>query len=84
MVAPYKKLWTPGPFTQTQAPRYERWDQRLLLRAVETKQFAQIIVRIDIDAPEAGAGDLSPQILQAMKDNYKLDQRNVLNIYVPR
>ena len=84
MVATHKKLWTTDPFTQTHATLYERWDQSLLLRAVETKQFAQIIVRIDIDAPEAGAGDLSPQILQAMKDNYKLDQRNVLNIYVPR
>ena len=84
MVATHKKLWTTDPFTQTHATLYGRWDQSLLLRAVETKQFAQIIVRIDIDAPEAGAGDLSPQILQAMKDNYKLDQRNVLNIYVPR
>jgi hypothetical protein len=84
MVATHKKLWTTDPFTQTHATLYERWDQSLLLNAVETKQFAQIIVRIDIDAPEAGAGDLSPQILQAMKDNYKLDQRNVLNIYVPK
>lgn len=84
MVATHKKLWTTDPFTQTHATLYGRWDQSLLLNAVQTKQFAQIIVRIDIDAPEAGAGDLSPQILQAMKDNYKLDQRNVLDIYVPR
>ena len=84
MVATHKKLWTTDPFTQTHATKYGRWDQSLLVKAVETKQFAQIIVRIDIDSPEAGAGDLSPQILQAMKDNYKLDQRNVLNIYVPK
>jgi hypothetical protein len=84
MVATHKKLWTTDPFTQTHATKYGRWDQSLLLNAVQTRQFAQIIVRIDIDSPEAGAGDLSPEILQAMKDNYKLDQRNVLNIYVPK
>jgi hypothetical protein len=84
MISTHKKLWTTDPFTQTHATLYGRWDQSLLLNAIEDKQFAQIIVRIDIDAPQAGAGDLSPEILQAMKDNYKLDQRNVLNIYVPK
>ena len=34
--------------------------------------------------PNAGAGDVSPGILQAVRDNYKLDQRNVENIYIPR
>ena len=79
-----KKLWSTDPFTQTHATRYGRWDESKLVEAILKKQFSQIVLRIDIDAPDAGAGDVSPGILQAVRDNYKLDQRNVENIYVPR
>jgi hypothetical protein len=84
MVSTHKRLWSTDPYTQTHATFYKRWDQGKLLAAIDAKQFSQIILRIDVDRPDAGAGDVSPQILQAVQDNYKLDQRNVLNIYVPR
>ena len=84
MVATHKKLWTTDPFTQTHATTTGAGTRACSWQLSKARQFAQIIVRIDIDSPEAGAGDLSPEILQAMKDNYKLDQRNVLNIYVPK
>jgi len=84
MVSTHKHLWSTDPYTQTHATFYKRWDQSKLLAAIAAKQFSQIILRIDVDEPQAGAGDVSPEILQAVRDNYKLDQRNVLNIYVPR
>lgn len=84
MVTAHKRLWSTDPYTQTHATHYGRWDQSLLLKAIAAKQFSQIILRVDVDEPQAGAGDVSPEILQAVNDNYKLDQRNVLNIYVPR
>jgi len=84
MASTHKRLWTTDPFTQTHATHYGRWDQSKLLAAIQDKEFAQIILRIDVAQPEAGAGDVSPEILQAVRDNYKLDQRNVLNIYVPK
>lgn len=79
-----KKLWSTDPYTQTHATRFGRWDESKLVAAFEQKQFAQVILLIDISAPDAGAGDVSPGILQALRDNYKLDQRNVENIYVPK
>ncbi len=84
LVTARKRLWSTDPFTQTHATRYGRWDESKLVAAINARQFAQIILRIDIKQPDAGAGDVSPGILQAMRDNYKLDQRNVENVYVPR
>ncbi|MEA2576214.1 MAG: hypothetical protein QOH93_3512, partial [Chloroflexia bacterium] len=79
-----KRLWTTDPYTQTHATLYGRWDESKLVDEIRRKGFAQVILRIDIFAPDPGAGDVSPGILQALRDNYKLDQRNVENIYVPR
>jgi hypothetical protein len=79
-----KRLWTTDPYTQTHATQYGRWDESKLVAEIRRKGFAQVILRIDIFDPNPGAGDVSPGILQALRDNYKLDQRNVENIYVPR
>lgn len=84
LVTARKRLWSTDPFTQTHATRYGRWDESKLVAAINARQFAQIILRIDIQQTDAGAGDVSPGILQAVRDNYKLDQRNVENIYIPR
>ncbi|MEO8286484.1 MAG: hypothetical protein ABI670_08610 [Chloroflexota bacterium] len=84
LLTTHKKLWSTDPFTQTHATANGRWDQTRLVREIATKGFSQIILRIDVNEPQPGAGDVSPEILQAVRDNYKLDQRNVLNIYVPR
>lgn len=84
MLATRKKLWTTDPYTQTHATLYGRWDESKLVAEIKRKGFSQVILRIDIFAPEPGAGDVSPGILQALRDNYKLDQRNVENIYIPR
>lgn len=84
MLTTGKKLWTTDPFTQTHATFYGRWDESKLVAAIKNKEFSQIVLRIDILDPNAGAGDVSPGILQAVRDNYKLDQRNVENIYIPK
>lgn len=84
MLTTRKKLWTTDPYTQTHATQYKRWDESKLLAEIRRKGFAQVILRIDIFAPQPGAGDVSPGILQALRDNYKLDQRNVENIYIPK
>ncbi|MEO5951082.1 MAG: hypothetical protein ABIQ44_01320 [Chloroflexia bacterium] len=84
MIATRKRLWSTDPYTQTHATFYKRWDESLLVAAIKAKEFSQVILRVDVDEPDAGAGDVSPGILQAVQDNYKLDQRNVLNIYVPK
>lgn len=84
LLAARKRLWSTDPFTQTHATQFGRWDESKLVGAIRDRRFSQIILRDDVDAPDAGAGDVSPGILQAVRDNYKLDERNVLNIYVPR
>ncbi|HUP27880.1 MAG TPA: hypothetical protein VM409_05545 [Chloroflexia bacterium] len=84
MLATRKKLWTTDPFTQTHATLYGRWDETKLVRAITEGQFDQIVIRIDVFDPRENAGDVSPTILQAVRNRYKLDQRNVENIYVPK
>jgi hypothetical protein len=84
LLAARKRLWSTDPFTQTHATLFGRWDESKLVGAIKDRRFSQVILRADADEPDAGAGDVSPGILQAVQDNYKLDQRNVLNIYVPR
>jgi hypothetical protein len=79
-----KPLWTTDPYTQTHATFFKRWDETKLVEAITRKSFSQVILRIDIDEQGDAAGDVSPRILQAVRDNYKLDQRNVENIYVPK
>lgn len=84
MLATRKRLWSTDPFTQTHATLLHRWDERKLVEAISRKSFSQVILRIDVFAPLGQAGDVSPAILQAVQDNYKIDQRNVENIYVPK
>lgn len=79
-----KKLWTTDPFTQTHATLYGRWDESKLVGAIRSGYFDQIIVRVDVSNPADTAGDLSPAILQAIRDNYRLDKANVENIYIPK
>jgi hypothetical protein len=79
-----KPLWTTDPYTQTHATFFKRWDESKLVEAITRKSFSQVILRIDVDEQGDAAGDVSPRILQAVRDNYKLDQRNVENIYVPK
>jgi hypothetical protein len=84
MVTTRNRLWSTDPYTQTHATFYGRWDESKLVQAIADRRFSQIILRVDVEEPQAGAGDVSPGILQAVKDNYKLDERNVMNVYVPR
>lgn len=84
MVATGKRLWSTDPFTQTHATFFGRWDESRLVEEITHKRFSQIILRIDVFDPGELAGDVSPGILQAVRDNYRIDQRNVENIYVPR
>jgi hypothetical protein len=79
-----KRLWTTDPYTQTHATLYKRWDESKLVEAVRRKEFSQIILRYEVEVQGESAGDLSPALLQAVLDNYKLDQRNVMFIYEPK
>jgi hypothetical protein len=84
MLITRKKLWSTDPFTQTHATKYGRWDESKLVAAIRDRRFSQIILRIDVFKQDAGSGDVSPGVLRAVRDSYKLDQRNVENIYIPR
>ena len=84
MLSAGKRLWTTDPYTQTHATLYKRWDESKLVEAVRRKEFSQIILRYEVEVQGESAGDLSPALLQAVLDNYTLDQRNVMFIYEPK
>ncbi|MGI8586841.1 MAG: glycosyltransferase family 39 protein [Chloroflexia bacterium] len=78
-------LWTTDPYTQTHAAGYRRWDESALLQAVRERRFALVVVPYSLEDPALDAtGDLSPNMVKALQESYRLDQRNVLYIYKPK
>jgi hypothetical protein len=89
MLATSKPLFTTDPFTQTHATHYGRWDQSKLLSLVNQSQFSLIVLRQPIERrPTAGDNPsdiyFSPELAQAVLENYKLACRDVAFIYVPK
>ncbi len=88
MLATQKPLFTTDPFTQTHATRLDRWDQSQLLAKVQNRQFSLIVLRQSIvkRAPAEGTVSdiyLSPELAQAVLQNYRLACRDIAFIYVP-
>lgn len=89
MLATTKPIFTTDPFTQTHATRYGRWDQSKLLEMVKNQQFSLIVLRQSI-GQRVAAGDatgdiyLSPELSQAVLDNYRPCKPDAVTIYVPK
>ncbi|HEX2912663.1 MAG TPA: hypothetical protein VH186_17795 [Chloroflexia bacterium] len=89
VLATTKPLFTTDPFTQTHATRYGRWDQSFLLEMVRNQQFSLIALR-RTDERSASKNTvisdiyLSPELAQAMSENYRLACHDAAVIYVPK
>ncbi|MDQ2808855.1 MAG: hypothetical protein M3Z04_18415, partial [Chloroflexota bacterium] len=63
----------------------DRWDESALIAAVRAHYFSLVVLRFKLeDRNYDPAGDLSPGMVQALRDSYQLDQRNVLYLYKPK
>ncbi|MBN9391503.1 MAG: hypothetical protein J0I20_25955 [Chloroflexi bacterium] len=89
MLATTKPIFTTDPFTQTHATRYGRWDQSKLVAMVKNQQFSLIVLRQSI-AGRVAAGDaagdiyISPELSQAVLENYRACRPDAVTIYVPK
>ncbi len=89
MLATTKPIFTTDPFTQTHATRYGRWDQSKLVEMVKKQEFSLVVLRQSIEqrVKEGGTkGDIyiSPELSQAVLDNYRACKPDVVTIYVPK
>jgi hypothetical protein len=75
------------PFTLAYAARTGQWDDRALVARVVRGGFSLIALRYDLFDPDAGKGpptDMTPALYNAIRAHYKVIQRNVMILYVPR
>ena len=64
--------------------RLGRWDDAALVADVAAGNYSVIAVRedhFDVDHPPT---DMTPALVRAIQSRYRLAERNVLNLYVPK
>ncbi len=72
------------PFTMAAEVRLGRWDDAGLVADVAAGKYSVIAIRErDLD-PEHPPTDMTPKLVRAILARYRLAERNVLNLYVPK
>jgi hypothetical protein len=82
-----KEVRYTDPFSLAFAVRTGQWDERALVARVERGEFSLIALRYDVFATPAdggGANDLTPALYTAIRNRYRVIERNVMIIYAPR
>lgn len=75
------------PFTMAAEVRLGRWDDALLVADVEEGKYPLIalsyndVATLDPDLPPT---DATPELIRAIQARYRLIERNVLRLYVPK
>jgi hypothetical protein len=75
------------PFTMAAEVRLGRWDDALLVADVEAGAYPLIALSYnDVAAldPEMPPTDATPGLIRAIQSRYRLVERNVLRLYVPK
>jgi len=72
------------PFTMAAEVRLGRWDDTALVADVAAGKYTVIAIRErDLD-PAHPPTDMTPELVRAILARYRLAERNVLNLYVPK
>lgn len=82
-----KEVRYTDPFSLAYATRTGQWDDRELVARVERGEFSLIALRYDIFALDAGSqrgNDLTPAIYTALRNRYRVVEKNVMILYAPR
>jgi len=79
-----KEVRYTDPFSLSYAAATGQWDQRELVARVERGEFSLIALRYDVFATSGAATDLTPELFEAIRGRYRVVERNVLYLYVPR
>ncbi|CAA9583624.1 MAG: hypothetical protein AVDCRST_MAG18-3501 [uncultured Thermomicrobiales bacterium] len=82
-----KEVRYTDPFSLAYATRTDQWDDRALVARVERGEFSLIALRYDLFATAADGGgpnDLTPGLYTAIRAHYRVIERNVMTLYVPR
>ncbi len=71
------------PFTMAMAYRNGHWNDSNLVEELRQGRFGLVVLRQDLTSADAPAGDLTPAVFQAVKEHYRIVERNVEFIYAP-
>ena len=72
------------PFTMAAEVRLGRWDDSALVADVAAGTYSVIAIREDHFDPEHPPSDMTPALVRAIQARYRLAERNVLYLYVPK
>lgn len=72
------------PFTMAAEVRLGRWDDSALVADVAAGRYSVIAIREDHFDPEHPPSDMTPALVRAIQSRYRLAERNVLYLYVPK
>jgi len=72
------------PFTMAAEVRLGRWDDSALVADVAAGRYSVIAIREDHFDPEHPPSDMTPALVRAIQARYRLAERNVLYLYVPK
>jgi len=85
LLAAGKYIPSTDPYTQTHASHYARWDESVLVTDLNRRRYSQVILPGNVADPcTEGGGQVSDGIRLAVCQHYRLEQKNVLNIFVPK
>jgi hypothetical protein len=72
------------PYTMMDAARRGTWDESGLVREIEQKKFSLIVLWTNVEVDGNKPWDISQAVYEAIRQNYQIDQKNVLFIYRPK
>jgi len=73
------------PFTMATAVRLSRWNDTAIVDDIAAKRYRLIVLRININNNDGNIpSDETRGIIEAIRTNYVIIERNILNIYAPR
>jgi hypothetical protein len=78
-----KPLRYTDPFTMAMAYRNGQWSDAALVEELRNAKFGLVVLRQDLTKADTPAGDLTPGVFQAIKEHYRIVERNVEFIYAP-
>jgi hypothetical protein len=79
-----RKVPYDDPFLMAQTAKGGRWDQSCLIKRLQNKEFPFLLLDLDVIADLSPNERWSPEVLDAIRENYTILYRDAMFVYVPK
>lgn len=79
-----KEVRYTDPFSLAYATRTGQWDDRELVARATRKEFSLIALRYDVFTVDSPPDDLTVGLFEAIREHYRVIERNVVVVYAPK